>query len=201
MPMVCCSPHSQSQLSDESRQMRLKINSANTNEMVVDNTPINVNNVRKENVEGYVHLGQHYSLKDKNQNKEIQRKTMAGWSASAKSPGYLQKQPCHMIEDTGVQLQCAARYTIWCRVLDTHETSTEKNCGRTDQHSNKYAQHHIQGRKDKYLGQGENKRQINDQRYEKNEVVLGNAHPPPDRLSMGIACHHLETIRQETLTR
>ena len=75
-----------------------------------------------------------------------------------------------------------------------------KNCGRTYQHGNKYPQYHIQGQNDKYLGQGENKRHTNDQRYEKNEVVLGNAHPPPERLSMGIACHHLETIRQETLT-
>ena len=60
-----------------------------------------------------------------------------------------------------------------------------------------HPQNHIQGQKDKCLGQGENKRHING----KNEVVLGNAHPPPERLSMGIACHHLETIRQETLTR
>ena len=124
MPMVCGSPHSQSELSDESRQMCLNMNSANTKEMVVDNTPINVNNVRIENVEGYVHLGQHYSLKENNQDKEIQRKTMAGWSASEKSPVYLQKQPCHLLEDTGVHLPYAASYDIWCRVLDTHETST-----------------------------------------------------------------------------
>ena len=100
------------------------MNSANTKEMVVDNTPINVNNMRIETVEGYVHLGQHYSLKENNQDKEIQRKTMAGWSASAKSPVYLQKQPCHLLEDTCVHLPYAASYDIWCRVLDTHETST-----------------------------------------------------------------------------
>ena len=48
--------------------------------MVIDNTPINVNNVLIENVQGYGYLGQHYSLKEKNQDKEIQRRIMAGWA-------------------------------------------------------------------------------------------------------------------------
>ena len=60
------------ELSDESRRMGLKMNIKKTKVMVVDNTPINVNNVLIENVQGYVYLGQHYSLKEKNQDKEIQ---------------------------------------------------------------------------------------------------------------------------------
>ena len=64
--------------------MGLKMNIAKTKVMVVDNTPINVNNVLIENVPGYVYLGQHYSLKEKNQDKEIQRRIMAGWAAYAK---------------------------------------------------------------------------------------------------------------------
>ena len=72
------------ELSDESRRMGLKMNIAKTKVMVVDNTPINVNNVLIENVPGYVYLGQHYSLKEKNQDKEIQRRIMAGWAAYAK---------------------------------------------------------------------------------------------------------------------
>ena len=55
-----------------SRQMGLKMNIAKTNLMVVDNTPIKVNNVLIENVQGNVYLGQHYSLKETNQGKEIQ---------------------------------------------------------------------------------------------------------------------------------
>ena len=35
------------------------MNIAKTNMMVVDNTPINVNNVLIGNVQGYVYLGQH----------------------------------------------------------------------------------------------------------------------------------------------
>ena len=42
------------ELSDESRRMGLKMNIAKTKVMVVDNTPINMNNVLIENVPGYV---------------------------------------------------------------------------------------------------------------------------------------------------
>ena len=66
------------ELSDESRRMGLKMNIAKTKVMVVDNTPIKVKNVQIENAQGDVYLGQHYSLKEKNQEKEIQRRIMAG---------------------------------------------------------------------------------------------------------------------------
>ena len=72
------------ELSDESRQIGLKKNITKTKVMVVGNTPINGNNVLMENVPGYVYLGQHYSLKEKNQDKEIQRRIMAGWAAYSK---------------------------------------------------------------------------------------------------------------------
>ena len=45
--------HMLQELSDESRRMGLKMNIAKTKVMVVDNTPINVNNVLIENVQGY----------------------------------------------------------------------------------------------------------------------------------------------------
>ena len=72
------------EINDGSRRMGLKMNIAKTKLMVIDNTPINLNNVLVENVEGYVYLGQQYSLKEKNQDKEIQRSIMAGWVAYAK---------------------------------------------------------------------------------------------------------------------
>ena len=72
------------ELSDESRRMRLKMNIPKTKVMVVENTPIHVNNVLIENVQGYVHLGQHYSLDERNQEKELHRRIMAGWAAYAK---------------------------------------------------------------------------------------------------------------------
>ena len=62
------------------------------------------------------------------------------------TPGYLQNQPCHLPKETGVQLLCAASYDIWCRDMDTDQTSTELTCGRTDKNGKKYAQHHIASR-------------------------------------------------------
>ena len=52
--------------------------------MVEDNTPIYVNNTQIENVESYVYLGQRFSLRDKNQDKEILQQITAGWTAYAK---------------------------------------------------------------------------------------------------------------------
>ena len=66
------------ELSDESRRMGLKMNIAKTKMMVVDNTPINVNNMLIDNVPSFVYLGQHYSIKETNQDIEIQRRIMAG---------------------------------------------------------------------------------------------------------------------------
>ena len=133
------------ELSDESRRMGLKMNIAKTKVMVEDNTPINVNNVPIENVEGYVYLGQCYSLKEKNQDKEIQRRIMAGWAAYARHRDIFQKQPCHLPEGQVYNSCVLPAMTIWCRYLDTDETSTEQTCDRTDQNGKKYAQHHIQG--------------------------------------------------------
>ena len=53
------------------------------------------------------------------------------------TPGYLQKQPFHLPEETGVQLLCAASCGIWCRDLDIDHTSTEQTCGSTDQNGKK----------------------------------------------------------------
>ena len=75
--------HMPQELADESIRMGFKMNIAKTKVMVVDNTPINVNNVLIENVPGYVFLEQYYSLKENNQDKEIQRRIMAGWAAYA----------------------------------------------------------------------------------------------------------------------
>ena len=57
-----------------------------------------VNNVLIENDEGYMHLGQHYSLKEKNHGKELQQRFMTGW-ANTPIQGYILKQPCDLSEE------------------------------------------------------------------------------------------------------
>ena len=79
-----CNIYMLQELYDKSRRMGLKMNITKTKVMLVDNTPINVNNVVIENVQGYVYLAQHYSLEENNQDKEIQRRIRAGWAAYAK---------------------------------------------------------------------------------------------------------------------
>ena len=56
-----------------------------------------------------VYLGQHYSLNEKNQNKEIQRRIMAGWAAYAKHRDIFKS------------------YDICCGDLDTDQTSGSPN--------------------------------------------------------------------------
>ena len=100
-----------------------------------------------------------------------------------------------------VQLLCSASYDIWCRDLDTDQTSTEQTCGRTDQHGKKYAQHHIQRKKDQRLGQGEDKSHRYNQQCEKNEMDWAGhiKRLKDDRWTS--TCHHLETMWQEKTTR
>ncbi|KAK2187281.1 hypothetical protein NP493_171g00022 [Ridgeia piscesae] len=52
--------------------------------MMETDTPIYVNNTQGENVESYIYIGQIYSTRDKNQDKEIQRRITAGWTAFAR---------------------------------------------------------------------------------------------------------------------
>ena len=126
--------------------MGLKMNTAKTKVMVVDNTPIHVNNVLIENSEGSVYLGQHYSLKERNQDTEIQQRIMAGCAAYAKHRDIFKSNIAiclkRQMHNYCVLIQAM---TLWCRDLDTGQTSTEQICGRTDQNGKKYAQHHIQG--------------------------------------------------------
>ena len=72
------------ELSDESRRMGLKMNITKTKVMVADNTPINVNNVLIANVQATCTWDNTTASKEKKQDKEIQRRIMAGWAAYAK---------------------------------------------------------------------------------------------------------------------
>ena len=104
------------ELSDKSRQMGLKMNIVKTRVIVVDNTSINVSNVliENENVEGYTYI---WDNNIQSQGKEPgQRGTTKDHDkldGIRQSPRSLQKQPCHLPEDTGVQLLCAASYDVY----------------------------------------------------------------------------------------
>ena len=130
------------ELCDESRRMGLKMNIVKTKVMVVDNTPINVNNVLMENVQCYVYLGQHYSLKKMNQDKEIQRRIMAGWAAHAKHRDIFKSNHAIWLKRQVYNSCVLPAMTYGAETTD--QTSTEQTCGLADQNGKKYAQHHIQ---------------------------------------------------------
>ena len=183
--------HMLQELSDESRRMDLKMNITKTMVMVVDNTPINVNNLLIKNVPGYVYLGQHYSLKEKNQDKEIQRRIMAGWAAYAKHRDIFKSNLAI----------CLKRQVYNCCVLPAMTYGAE-TWTLTKQAQNKLAAAQTKMErsmlnityKDQHLGQGEDKSHRYNLHCEKNEMVLGRAYQPPQRRPMDLARHHLETI-------
>ena len=90
------------------------MNIAKTKVMVVDNTPINVNNVVIANVEGYV-----YTLDNNTAPRKItrtKRYNEKSRQAGRHTPNTGIYPKVTLPEDTGVQLLCAASYGIWCRV-------------------------------------------------------------------------------------
>ena len=72
------------QLADESNNQGLKINKSKTKVLMENDILMYVNITQSENVESYIYLGQRYSTRDKNQDKEIQRRITAGRTAFAK---------------------------------------------------------------------------------------------------------------------
>ena len=54
------------------------MNKSKTSMMMEKDTPVYINNTKIENGASYVYLGQIYSARDKNQDKEIQRNITAG---------------------------------------------------------------------------------------------------------------------------
>ena len=87
--LICTNtPHEQQQmlqeLADERDNRGLKMNKSKTKVMMEGDTPIFVNNAQIENVESYIYLEQKYCTRNKNQDKEIQTRITAGWTAFAK---------------------------------------------------------------------------------------------------------------------
>ena len=118
--------------------------------MIATNTPIYVNNTQIENVEGYTYLGQRYSTRDKNQDKEIQRRITAGWTAFAKH-----RDICTRNIGTCLKRQiyssCVRTSSngIRRRNMGTHQPSKEQASSRTYKDGKEY--HLILGQKNKHL--------------------------------------------------
>ena len=167
------------------------MNIAKTKVMVVDNTPINVNNVPIENVEGYVYLGQRYSLKEKNQDKEIQRIIMAGWAAYAKHRDIFKSN-----------LAICLKIQVYNSCVLPAMTYGTETWTLTNQAQNKLAAAQTKMERS-MLNITYKDRKTNIWVREKTKVIdiISNvrkmkwSYQPPQRRPMDYACYHLETIK------
>ena len=131
------------ELSDESRRMCLKMNMAKSKVVVIDNTPVHVNNVLIEHVEGYV-LGTTLQPQGKEPGQRDTKKNHGRLGGIRQTPGYLQSNLAICLKRQ-VYNSCVLPARTYGAYMSTAQTSTEQACGRTDQDGKKYAQHNIQG--------------------------------------------------------
>ncbi|MEG7521551.1 MAG: hypothetical protein M3H12_00395, partial [Chromatiales bacterium] len=127
-------------------------------------------------VESYVYLGQRYSIRDKNQDNEIQRRITAGWTAFAK----------HRDIFKGNSGTCLKRQVYNSCVLPTMTYGAEtwaltnqakkQASSRTIKDGKKYVIHHIPGRKNKRLGKREDNGHRRNGTSQNKEVDLGRTH-------------------------
>ena len=139
------------EVADESDNQGLKMNESKTKVMMETDTPIFINNTQIENVESYIYMGQIYSTRDKNQDKEIQRRITAGWTAFAR----------HRDIFKGNVGACLKRQIYNSYVLSTMTygaetwaltTRAKKFSSRTNRDGKEYVKHHIPGQKNKHMG-------------------------------------------------
>ena len=182
------------ELSDESRRMGLKMNIAKTKVMVVDNTPININNVLIENVQGYVYLGQHYSLKEKNQDKEIQRRIMAGWAAYAKHRDIFKSNLAICLKRQVYNYCVLPAMTYGAETWTLTKQAQNKLAAAQTKMERSMLNITYKDRKTNIWVRERTKVIDIINTVRKNEMVLGRAYQPPQRRPMDLACHQLETI-------
>ena len=103
-------------LSHESRRMGLKMTIAKTKVMVVDNTPYKREQCADRKCPMPRVLDTTLQPQGKEPGQRDTTKNHGSLGGIRQTPGYLQKQPCHLPEETGVQLMCAVSYeTTWTK--------------------------------------------------------------------------------------
>ena len=181
--------------------MGLKMNITKTKVMVVDNIPINVNNVLIENVQGYVYVGQYYSLKEKNQDKEIQRRIMAGWAAYARQRDIFKGNLAICLKKHVYNSCVLTSMTYGAETWTlTNQAQRKLAAAQTKMERSMLNITHTYRSTNIWVRERTTSHRYN-QHCKKNEMVLGRAYQPPQRRPMDLACHHLETIWQENATR
>ena len=145
-------------------------------------------------------MGQYYSHKEKNQDKKIQRRIMAGWAAYAKHRDIFKSNLAICLKRQ-VYNSCvlpamtygAETWTLTKQAqnkLAAAQTKMERSMltiTYTDRRTNIWVSERTTVIYIMYT-------------VRKNKMVLGRAYQPPQKQPMDFACHHLETIWQEKST-
>ena len=122
------------ELADESDNQGLKMDNSKKKVMMETDKLIYVNNSQIDNVESFIYLGQRYSIRDKNQVKEIQTRIKAGWIAFAKHRDVFKG-------NIGICLKRRRGN------MGTHHPCNEQTNSRTNKYGKEYVKHHIPGQK------------------------------------------------------
>ena len=155
------------ELAGESENQDLKMNKLKTNVLVEHDTPIYVNNTQIENGENYVYLGQRYITRDKKQDKEIQRRITAGWTAFAKHRDIFKG-------NIGTRNMLISSNDMRRGNMGTHQPSKEQASSRTNKDVKEYVKHHIPYRdRNKNLVKRKEMGHRLDRTSQKTEVDLG----------------------------
>ena len=125
------------------------VNKSKTNVMIVNNTPIYVNNTRIKNIESDISLGQRYSTRDKNQDKGIQRRVRPDGQHSPSTVTSSRVTLGHVWRDKSTT---HAHFQQWDTAQKHHKPSKEQASRRTNKDGKEYIKHHILGQKNKHLG-------------------------------------------------
>ena len=160
-------------LANESENQGLKMNKSKTKVMMENDTPIYVNNTQIE--KSYTYLGQRYNTREKNQDKEIQRRITAGWTAFAKhrdifkgNIGICVKRQIYNSCVLSAMTYSAETWTL---------TSQAKNklAAAQTKYEKVYVKHHMPGQKNKHLDKRKDKGHRHDRKSQKTGLNMGSA--------------------------
>ena len=113
---------------------------------------------------------------------------------------FFQKQPYHLVEETGVQRQGAASFDIMVQTWALNKKAQNKLAAALTEMERHMLNITYKDRKSNLLVRQRTK-VIDIISNVKPYVFLGIAHTPHQRRPMYLSSHHLETIRQENTTR
>ena len=144
-----------------------------------------MNNVLIENVQGYTCIWDNIiQPQGKEPGQRDTTKNHGRLGGIRQTPGYLQKQPCHLPEETGVPLLCAASYEYMAQRPAWTLTKQAQNKHAAAQTKMERSMLNIayKDRRTSIWVRGRTKViDIINTACEKNEIVLGRAYEPPQR--------------------